>query len=63
MNNIFMNILLFRAKIDLCNHANDSTLYKAGKPLYKKKAKPVRMKLNLHKTHCATYKTAFVVIF
>ena len=34
-----MNILLFRAKIDLCNHANGSTLYKAGKPLYKKKGK------------------------
>ena len=65
--NIFINIFLYREKFYLCNGADDNTLYTAEKSIsiitLMKMAKQVGMKLNLHKTHCATYKSVFAVMF
>ena len=65
--NIFINdVFFFRGKYDLCDHAYDSSLYTADKPLsvlspLLKMAKQLVMKLNICKKHIVLHTKQFFV--
>ena len=65
--NIFINdVFFFRRKYDLCDHAYDSSLYTADKPLsvlspLLKMAKQLVMKLNICKKHIVLHTKQFFV--